>query len=350
MIKLYYPEFWQKRNILSYILLPLGLVFLILGFIRKKISEQIRFNAFTICVGNCTIGGTGKTQLIISLAKELSKKNINFIILSKGYGGNCTAPALVTSSSSPSEVGDEALELCKYGNSFVVPNIRDAGSIISKYNPDVILVDDGMQNPHFKKDIVIMTIDGERGFGNGFPIPAGPMRALQSASVNISDIIIVNGELKKPIESIETKPIFNARIKANHNFGNHKYFAFAGIGNPQKFFDMIKNNGGNLARTKIFPDHYKYTKQDIEKLYLQAKESGLRLITTRKDYVKIKNLDYQEEKGMQTALSYLGPSENKSISQMPELDLLEVELEIEEKKDFFDIILTKYNYYMKQKR
>lgn len=350
MIGLYYPEFWQKKNLLSYILLPLGIIFLLLGFIRKLFAEQIRFNAFTICVGNCTVGGTGKTQLIISLAKEFAKQNINFIILSKGYGGKCTAPALVTSSSSPEEVGDEALELCQFGNSFVVPNIRDAGPIISKYNPDVILVDDGMQNPHFKKDIVIMTIDGERGFGNGLPIPAGPMRSFQTAAINIADIIIINGNLQKPISTIQTKPVFNAQISSQHNFSNHKYFAFAGIGNPQKFFDILKKNGAKLEQTKIFPDHYKYSREDVKNLYLKAKKSGLRLITTRKDFVKIKNIDYESKNGMEPALEFLGPSEKSGISTMPEIDCFEVELKIDQKKKFFDIIYTKHKKFMKHMR
>lgn len=350
MIKLYYPDFWQKKNLLSYILLPLGIIFLLLGFLRKLFAIQVRFNAFTICVGNCTIGGTGKTQLIISLAKKFAAQNINFIILSKGYGGKCTAPALVTSSSSPDEVGDEALELCQFGTSFVVPNIKDAGPIVSKYKPDVILIDDGMQNPNFKKDIVVMTIDGERGFGNGFPIPAGPMRSIQTSAINKADIILINGKLTKPITSIETKPIFYAKMSSKHNFSNHKYYAFAGIGNTQKFFDILKKNGAKIEKNKVFPDHYKYSKQDVEKLYFEAKKNDVRLITTRKDFVKIKNIDYAEKNGMGPALEFLGPSEKKGIASMPEIDCFEVDLTIGQEKKFFDLIFSKYKKYMKSSR
>jgi tetraacyldisaccharide 4'-kinase len=125
MIKLCYPNFWQTRNILAYLLLPFGWVFFILRISQADyLLRQVKFDAFTICVGNCTVGGTGKTQLIIALAKEFSKRNINFIILSKGYGGNVKTASLVTASSSPEEVGDEALELCHYGNSFVVPGMQ----------------------------------------------------------------------------------------------------------------------------------------------------------------------------------------------------------------------------------
>ena len=220
MIRIKYPNFWQKHNLLSCLLIPFGIIYLFLGKIRQFFAEAIRFNAFTICVGNCTIGGTGKTQTIIALASMLKKHNISFIILSKGYGGNCRENTLVTSSSSPDEVGDEALELCKYGTSFVVPAMKNAKSIINKYNPDIVLVDDGMQNPYFKKDIVIMTNDGSRGFGNKLPIPAGPMRMRESEAMRKVDIVVVNGELKHKISNIGNKPLFNARIIADHNFGN----------------------------------------------------------------------------------------------------------------------------------
>lgn len=349
MIKLYYPEFWQKRGLLAYLLLPIGWIFLLLGFIRKLFSEQICFNSFTICVGNCTIGGTGKTQLIISLAKEFSKRNMNFIILSKGYGGKCTIPTLVSASSSPDEVGDEALELCQYGNCFVMPNIKDAGPIISKYKPDLILVDDGMQNPHFKKDIIIMTIDGQRGFGNGFPIPAGPMRSFETAAINVANLIVINGELQKTIDSIETKPYFYAKIEPCQSLLKHKYFAFAGIGNPEQFFSILKSHGSEIIDTKIFPDHHKYSLKDIQGIISISEKQNLKPITTRKDYVKIKNLGNNKKPSMKLALEYAGLSEKKEIEVIPEISFLEVELKIEDKKKFLDIILSKYEKFMQHK-
>jgi len=349
MIQLYYPDFWQRRGLISYALLPLGIIFILLGFIRKLFATQIRFNAFTLCIGNCTVGGTGKTQLIINLAKEFSDKNINFIILSKGYGGNCSAPALVTSSSSPEEVGDEALELCKYGTSFVVPSMKRAGSIIAKYKPDLILVDDGMQNPHFKKDMVIMTIDGERGFGNGLPIPAGPLRTLKSQAINFADAILVNGTLKRKLPEISTKPIFHAEIYTDHTFADKKYFAFAGIGNPAKFFNMLKEKGASVIETKIFPDHHQYSPSELQNLFRQAQKKKLTLITTRKDYVKIKNMDFDIETGIRPALEYAGMAEKKYDAALPNLEFLEVSMHVKERKDFLNMILCKFEKYMKTK-
>jgi tetraacyldisaccharide 4'-kinase len=345
MIKLYYPKFWQKKSLLSYILLPLGLVFLLLGYIRKCIVKPIKFPAFTICVGNVTIGGTGKTQIIITLAKEFVKRNINFIIFSKGYKGNCSGPALVTASSSAEEVGDEALELCRYGNSFVLPKMEDALPIIAKYKPDVILVDDGMQNPAFQKDLLIMTIDGSRGFGNGFPIPAGPMRSLAEDGIEDADIIVINGESETNLELDRRKQVFKADLAANHNFGTNKYYAFAGIGNPEKFFSFLKNLGAKLGYTKIFPDHYKYSVEDIEDLVEEAKKKNLRLITTRKDYVKIQTPKFNSKIPLIPALQFVGAIKDNEKNEISQLEYLEVELKLENSEKFFELIFSKYDRY-----
>lgn len=377
MIPLYYPNFWQKKSLLSYILLPFSLIFLFLGYLRKYFIKPVKFPAFTICVGNVTVGGTGKTQLIITLAKEFTKRNINFIILSKAYMGNCSAPALVTASSSVEEVGDEALELCRYGNSFVVPRMKEALSIIAKYKPDVILVDDGMQNPGFKKDLVIMTIDGARGFGNGFPIPAGPLRSSIEEAIEATDIIVINGDpdvvasncaslganakqsilmtdiygsLRRYSPRNEDIPLFHASMKSEHNFRNHKYYAFAGIGNPEKFFSFLKKLGAKVEYTKIFPDHHKYSVEDLEYLMLDAKKKKLRLITTRKDYVKIQTPKNNSKIPLIPALQFVDAIKDNDKHEATQVEYLEVELELEKSKKFFDEIFTKYEKYKKNEK
>ena len=342
MIKLHYPNFWQKKSLLSCVLLPFGLIFLLLGYLRKSFAKPIKFPASTTCVGNATIGGTGKTQLIITIAKEFTKRNINFIIFSKGYKGSCSAPALVTASSSAEEVGDEALELCRYGNSFVVPHMADALSIIAKYKPDVILVDDGMQNPGFKKDLVIMTIDGSRGFGNGFPIPAGPMRSSIAEAMGTADIIVLNGEDEIKIITPPHKPLFKASMVSNYHFGSHKYYAFAGIGNPEKFFNFLKKLGAKLEYTKIFPDHHKYSIADIEFLVRDAKKKNLRLITTRKDYVKIQTPKQNGKISLIPAMQFIGVIKDNERLETSQVEYLEVELTIEKSEKFFELLFAKY--------
>lgn len=343
MIRIKYPYFWQKQNLLSYILLPFGWIYLALGYLRKLLANTAKFDGFTICVGNCTIGGTGKTQAIIALSKMLKKKNINFIILSKGYGGSCSEATLVTSSSSPEEVGDEALELCRYGTTFVIPKMQSAKDIIAKYHPEIILVDDGMQNPYFEKDLVIMTIDGSRGFGNKMPIPAGPMRMMESEVMNNLDIILVNGKLKQKLPYLSSKPLFNASVKAQHNFSSKKYYAFSGIGNNQKFFALLRSLGAKLVHKKGFPDHYHYSNEDLAEIVEKCRKSNLKMITTRKDYVKIKSLCDKNE--VSEVMEIVGLPEQKDKLDLSMLEVLEVELEIENQKDFFDLVLSKYKEY-----
>jgi tetraacyldisaccharide 4'-kinase len=354
MIKLYYPKFWQSKNIIAYLLLPFGYIYLLLGVIRKFFVKPIKFKARTICIGNATVGGTGKTQMVIKLAQELTKRNINFIILSKGYGGKNSHYSLVTKTSSPYDVGDEALELCEYGATFSVPQIIYAPEIIAKYKPDLVLVDDGMQNPNFIKDFVIMTIDGSRGFGNGLPIPAGPMRC-RFEDIKADAMVVVKSSSsslrsksrgpKDNIMGLTTEipeahfvrlrmtladSTFQATIKPVRSPAKLKYYAFAGIGNPEKFFNTLRGARVNLLETRSFPDHHHYTKSEILDLIEEGKSKGLKLITTRKDYVKIRHIFYEHKIDFMdfAAEMVMGP-EKSMVTPELQIEYLEIELEVD---------------------
>jgi tetraacyldisaccharide 4'-kinase len=223
--------------------------------------------------------------------------------------------------------------------------MADALPIIAKYKPDVILVDDGMQNPGFKKDLLIMTIDGSRGFGNGFPIPAGPMRWLAGDAIEDTDIIVINGKSQTKLELDITKKVFQADLFSDHHFGTHKYYAFAGIGNPEKFFSFLKKLGAKLGYTKIFPDHYKYSVTDVEDLVAEAKRKKLRLITTRKDYVKIQTPKPNSKMTLIPALQFIGAIKDSEKNEISQLEYLEVELQLENSEEFFELIFSKYDRY-----
>ena len=314
-----------------------------LGLIRKLISKPVKFNARTICIGNATVGGTGKTQMVIKLAQAFTQRNINFIILCKGYGGKNTHYSLVTNTSSPYDVGDEALELCEYGVTFSVPKISYAPEIIAKYKPDIVLIDDGMQNPNFIKDFVIMTVDGTRGFGNGFPIPAGPMRC-RFDDIKADAIIVVGGDVSNIFGRVKNKlNIFHAVIKPTRKSVGTRYYAFAGIGNPDKFFDTLKKAGADLAQTKTFPDHYDYTQADILELFSAASALDAKLITTRKDYVKIRHIfDEDQFDIMDFEREVVGArSEQKPIISVLNINYLEIELDIERFEYVAEMVLYK---------
>ncbi|MES2215209.1 MAG: tetraacyldisaccharide 4'-kinase [Pseudomonadota bacterium] len=315
-MKLLYPEFWQNKSTLAYFLLPLGWIYLALGALRRVITKPIRLPGYVICVGNCTVGGTGKTQVVIWLARKLKEKGVKFVILSKGFGGSYKDPVIVTSSMLAKYVGDEALELCQYGTTIVSRKVKDSLALLRSLAPEVIIIDDGMQNPGFIKDRIIMTVDGLRKFGNGFPIPAGPMRQTKRFK-DIDAVVVVGGN-----DNIETNiktsaPTFNASIMPTQSVDNSKkYYAFAGIGNPDRFFKTLKKAGLQCQTECVFPDHHVYLKQEIDKIYHEAQSQGLSIITTRKDYMK------------------LGIYRDK-------ISCLDVALHIEEESKLFDIAYEK---------
>ncbi|MDN3031052.1 MAG: tetraacyldisaccharide 4'-kinase [Candidatus Tisiphia sp.] len=297
MIRLIYPKFWQSKNIIAYLLLPLSWLYLFASYLRRITARPIIFPCKVICVGNISIGGTGKTQIVIFLAQLLKAINIDFIIITKGYGSNLQAALLVEAHHTVADVGDETVMLLKYGKVIAAKKIQDIEPFIEKIKPKVIIVDDSMQNPNFHKDIVILSVDANRLFGNGFLIPAGPLRQYPKQAIDKADIVISVGSdsflsyKKYPFLYSKQKSI-QAQIVPSINIDKTKnYFAFSGIGNPERFLSTLENYGLQLIGHKIFPDHHQYSAEDLEYLKEQSKKSNSLLITTRKDYVRICDTD-----------------------------------------------------------
>lgn len=288
MFKLIYPKFWESRGLLTYAFWPLSQIYLLLSILRKLIVSPVILPARVICVGNMSVGGTGKTQIVIWLAKLFSKKEINFLVITKGYGSNLNGAKLVSNEHSALDVGDESIILSEFGTVIAAKKIAYALDLINQLAPDVIIVDDGMQNPSFHKDFTILSIDGARGIGNGFLIPAGPLRQYPKEAIkNANAIITVNAKESRLNETSGVN--FNARIVPTNNRldKTKNYFAFSGIGNPERFFSTLTNFGLKLSRYKIFPDHHNYSEKDLVNLKLEADALDAILITTKKDYVKI---------------------------------------------------------------
>jgi tetraacyldisaccharide 4'-kinase len=293
MFKLIYPDFWQKNGLLSYLLIPFSKVYSLLSFFRWLFSKTRHFNGYVICIGNVTVGGTGKTQVVIWLAQILRQRNIEFVILTKGYGSQLKVPTLITQNHNAEDVGDEAKMLSSYGQVIASRKPQSAIKMINKLNPKIIILDDGMQNPNIYKNFNILTIDGLRGMGNERIIPAGPLRQKFSKGSLQADTIILmelkgNDELENRANSYD-KPVFKAdTISDNENLDTSKnYYAFSGIGNPERFFNTLKRSNLILAGSESFPDHHNYLDQELETLVMKAKKLNSILITTAKDYVKI---------------------------------------------------------------
>jgi tetraacyldisaccharide 4'-kinase len=241
-----------------------------------------------------SIGGTGKTQVVIWLAGLLKKQGIDFVIISKGYGSNLKSAVLVNSSDNPLSVGDEAILLSEYGKVIASPKVTSAVALLESLKSDVIIVDDGMQNPSFLKDFTILTIDPLKGNGNGLIFPAGPLREDPGLAISRADLILMIGNkecqdtnLLSEI-SASGKPFYYGQIKPVSMFDTNKeYIAFTGIGNPDKFFSLLREYKIKVAAEISYPDHYSYPLSEAQKLIEKAGKDGYGLITTKKDYVKI---------------------------------------------------------------
>ena len=294
MIKLTYPSFWSKKNIVSWLLIAFSWIYQLLGSLRKLLVKPVKLPCFVICIGNISVGGTGKTQLVAWLAKNFRKKNCNFLIVTKGYNSNLRGAKLVEPLDLPSDVGDESKMLSEYGQVLAAKSIKYALPIINDLKPDVVIFDDGMQNPGFFKDLTIVVIDTIRNIGNGRIFPAGPLRESVQSAINRSDIaIMIGNELCPNFSLIQTitssnKPFFKSKIQLVGNIDTSKnYYAFTAIGDPDRFFRLLNENGINVLATKAFPDHHHYSREEITALVKEADKQTLFLLTTKKDYVKI---------------------------------------------------------------
>ena len=304
MIKLLYPKFWSKNGLLPILLTPFSWIYQLLTLLRKLVARPVRLNAKVICIGNISVGGTGKTQIVELLAKHYKQQNKNILIVTKGYGSSLKTAKLVKETDSASEVGDESILLSEFAPVIAARKIKYALPLIKELKPEIIIFDDGLQNPNFLKDCKIVVIDNERAIGNSRIFPSGPLRENTNSAISNCDAVIMIGDkectnfhLIKNITD-HNKLIFKASIKLTSKINKaSEYFAFSAICNPDKFFNTLLNKGAKIKQTRHFPDHHQFSEQEIFELKNIAKKHNYTLITTKKDYVKIK-----ETKNIECAL------------------------------------------------
>ena len=277
------PKFWDKEiGLISILLLPFSLIVLFLIFLKRNFTKNNTFNIPVICVGNIYIGGTGKTPMSIFLSKELVRLGLKPVIIRKFYKEHTDEHDLIKNSF-------ESLIL----NSKRPAGIKEA--IKSGY--DVAVLDDGFQDYSIKKNLNIVCFNQNQLIGNGLVLPAGPLRE-SLESLTKADIIIVNGQRDKNFEEKILKinsdlKIFYSRYKAENlnEFKDKRLFALAGIGNPENFFQFIENNNLIIEKKFIFPDHYKFSKSEIQSIISEAERCNCEIVMTEKDYFKIKDFN-----------------------------------------------------------
>ncbi len=284
-MRLIIPQFWKRRNFISLLLVPFSLVYRFVIFLRQKANQEYISTAKIITVGNITIGGAGKTPTCISLAQMINNHTTKKVaFLTRGYKGKEKGPYMVDESDNCLKVGDEAILLSKFAQTCVAKDRLKGIKFLESQGFEVIITDDGFQDFRFKKDFSIIVVDGVFGFGNKRLFPAGPLREdIKNGLVRADIILIIGG--KRDI--IKSDKIILASLQSNALFENERLIAFAGIGNPEKFFITLEQTGAQIIKKISFPDHHFFSNKEIKDLLLLASKNNSKLITTEKDYTRI---------------------------------------------------------------
>ena len=308
-MKLNKPKFWNKKNsFISFIFFPLSLFLQLILILLRKIKKKKKFKIPVICVGNIYIGGTGKTPLSLKIVEILKKLKIKTAIIKKSYVEHDDEFQLITSK--------QVALFKKPSRSMAIRDAIDNGF-------DCVVLDDGFQDSSIIKDLNILCFNEKQLIGNGMTLPSGPLREPFS-SVKRSQIVVINGkkndQFEKKINNISKKISihYSKYLPINtEKFRDKDLFAFAGIGNPENFFDLLEENNLRIVKKISFPDHYNYSFNELDDLINISIKNNLKLITTEKDFFRIKHF------------------------KLPQIECLNVKIEILD-KDNFENEIVKY--------
>jgi tetraacyldisaccharide 4'-kinase len=282
-MKFYKPRFWDHNefSIWPYVFYPFSLIVNLISLLKFKYSKKEKFNIPIILVGNIYLGGTGKTPLCVEIFRILKLLKLNPAFVKKHY----------------KKYADETKLLENVGKVFSNKQRPEAVKSLINSNFKVAIFDDGFQDPSVKSDISIICFNERQWIGNGFVIPSGPLREKLNA-LKRCNYVFINGNQNFKFEKTINK--YNPEIKVFYtqykltnldNLINRKILAFAGIGNPENFFELLKNDNTQIIETIKFPDHYNFKKIDITNLNKRAKELDAHLVTTEKDYFRLDDED-----------------------------------------------------------
>lgn len=288
-------KIWQTRSLATWLLSPFSLLFWLIsqirvGLYRKKWLKSYRSPVPVLVVGNISVGGNGKTPVVVWLVEQLQQRGVKVGVISRGYGGKIKQfPQLVTKQSSAEMMGDEPVLIVQRTNVplAISPNRQQSIELLlSQFELDLIITDDGLQHYALQRDIEWVVIDGIRRFGNGFVLPAGSLRELPSRLESVN-AVICNGGIAQSNEHLMTlEPSTAINLLTNERKSLSEFsepcVAIAGIGYPPRFFAMLENLGIPLLRTQGFADHQAFELTQLQNLA----DMQTPLLMTEKDAVK----------------------------------------------------------------
>jgi tetraacyldisaccharide 4'-kinase len=291
------PSFWwSEAGIVSGMLAPLAALYGTVAAARLD-RRGARAGAPVVCVGNLTVGGAGKTPTALELARMLATAGERPVFLTRGYGGRLPGPVQADPARhGANDVGDEPLLLARTAPTIVARDRVAGARMAVAVGASVIVMDDGFQNPSLVKDFSVLVVDARRAIGSGRVIPAGPLRAPLATQLAHAHAMLVVGAPPRPAAITAAAherhiPLFGARLvpdaDAVAELAGRRVLAFAGIGDPQKFFATLVEAGIAVATERSFPDHHRYTGIEARTLCDDAERAGVALVTTEKDIVRL---------------------------------------------------------------
>lgn len=288
------PDFWQYDGGFATLLAPVASLWAAGAALRTRAARPWRAPIPVLCIGNLVAGGAGKTPLAIAVARHLSAHGRHPHILSRGYGGRVAGPERVDPRRhGAADVGDEPLLLEAVAPTWVARDRAAGARAAIAAGADVLVLDDGFQNPALVKDFSVLAIDGGYGFGNRHVMPAGPLREPLQAGLARADAAVIVGVDRVGAAALLPAgvPVFHARVvpvpAACDAIAGQVVFAFAGIGRPAKFYDTLRELGCRIAATRDFADHHRFTPEEIAAVVSEAAKRRAIPVTTEKDAVRL---------------------------------------------------------------
>lgn len=295
------PSFWFNTPALPGVwprlLHPLSILWRIMSDRHQSKGKHLRMSVPVICVGNINIGGTGKTPTVIKLLSIFSELGVTAHVISKGYGGSTVGPLRVDEvDHSASDVGDEPLLIAAFGPCWVSKDRAAGAQAAIKAGAEILILDDGMQNPDLIKDFTIMVVDAGVGFGNERLLPAGPLRQSVDDGLRVADMVMSIGpqhaqrEFATQFKGTAETPRLCAALEPLQTgmlWHDLRAFAFAGIGRPEKFFATLRSTGAHVVATRSFGDHETLSVKLLRRMEIEAAQMGAQMVTTEKDAVRL---------------------------------------------------------------